>query len=545
MMSKWKQPPGFGQPNPAQPANIPATPEEAAVQESLQAADATIARLEAELAACERAERTEAAGCRQGDATNAAGTLAGGNEVYIIGDFAGPDPIVDIVSDAFAYHALTASGKVWAWGYSSDGELGTGKEYANPTPALVLFGEPIRQIFAATRGYYDMAIARSGNIYSWGQGSNGQLLQVPIYGTDDIFQYSPLNVSASLPTFLRPGETITAFYPAGQSNYFLTSEGRVMYAGRGDNCAPAYNASSDILYPEDITPYLPLTGGERVIRIIPGYGRAIALTDHGHAYSWGDNFQGATGLGDIGTPICTPMDLATNLPLAPGEYIVGGDSSAYYATVVWTNLGNLYLLGTPSYDALGNPRDTPYYTPLLITDDVVSASSGDYLMLIVRDGGHSLWVMGTNDGSGMGDGTTDPQLFPHDITPYLHLAAGETIARVAVISDSSAGTGAILTSQGRVLTFGRGDYGQLGNGSLADEYAPIDITPYLTTTGTYIPAIYFGDQPATSFQVISDHLIRVTVPPGTHLGPVDITLTGNAPQRLPSAYEYVAEICVI
>jgi hypothetical protein len=84
----------------------------------------------------------------------------------------------------------------------------------------------------------------------------------------------------------------------------------------------------------------------------------------------------------------------------------------------------------------------------------------------------------------------------------------------------------------------------IGNGELDDQLYPLDITRFVTGTGAYVPAVYFGDQASPEFELVNDHLLRVVVPPGTDYGAVDVVITGNAPQRIVNGYEYVAEICV-
>jgi alpha-tubulin suppressor-like RCC1 family protein len=83
-------------------------------------------------------------------------------------------PIKAVVTGSSHCMALTRTGKVYSWGSNADGQLGI--EYIDNelyTPKLIENLPPIRVISA---GYYhSLALATSGELYSWGQNEHFQL----------------------------------------------------------------------------------------------------------------------------------------------------------------------------------------------------------------------------------------------------------------------------------------------------------------------------------------------------------------------------------
>jgi alpha-tubulin suppressor-like RCC1 family protein len=537
----------------------------------VQAAEALIQELERELLMCEQTLGMENAlhnalvACeRSAASSNSEGGLSGGNAIYLYGDFAGIDPIVKIGGEGNAFYAISAHGTLWIWGGGSlyGGTDILGKESAYPWPMLVQMMEPAQELASTAYDAHTLLLADSGDVYSSGRG----------YYHDGVYTYGAtfnttesrtlVNVTESIVPYLHSGERVVHVYVGVDHSYLLTSEGRVLFGGETrDYCEAGFTSATPVITPLDITGNIVGATGARVVKLIVGDFWRIALTDTQRAFAWGNNGYGETGVGDpaeVGYEICPPAELTPHLPLAAGEYIVDGDTNEA-ATIVWTNRGNLYYMGEASYPFMGHAEGDLILAPLFITDGVVEAALADALLVVVKEGRRSVYVMGDNP-SGMGNGTDSPAPYLTDITPYLALAAGETIAQVVVSDDEGGYDGnqaaavAILTSNGRVLTFGNGYYGALGNGNFAyyndmelaaNSAVPIDITANLVTHAPYVTGVLFGGRPALGYEVLSDHVIRVIVPPGAALGPVDVQILGNAPQVIRGGYEYVNRICII
>jgi alpha-tubulin suppressor-like RCC1 family protein len=69
--------------------------------------------------------------------------------------------------------ALSKSGRVWAWGDNSSGQLGNGTVRASRSPLEI---RSLKSVVAIAGGsYYSLALTRHGNVYAWGRDNVGQL----------------------------------------------------------------------------------------------------------------------------------------------------------------------------------------------------------------------------------------------------------------------------------------------------------------------------------------------------------------------------------
>uniref|UniRef100_A0AAV1TRR6 Uncharacterized protein n=1 Tax=Peronospora matthiolae TaxID=2874970 RepID=A0AAV1TRR6_9STRA len=75
------------------------------------------------------------------------------------------------------YHtiALNAAGACFVWGFGKGGRLGTGNEFdrIEPTQLVSLNNTPMKKVVAGEN--HTMALSRTGQVYSWGSNSFGQL----------------------------------------------------------------------------------------------------------------------------------------------------------------------------------------------------------------------------------------------------------------------------------------------------------------------------------------------------------------------------------
>ena len=95
---------------------------------------------------------------------------------------------------------------------------------------------------------------------------------------------------------------------------------------------------------------------------------------------------------------------------------------------------------------------------------------GYHSSLITQDG--NLYFWGRNMYGGLGDGTTVSKSTPIDITSELNLKFRETVIQMSLGTHHSS----ILTSTGRLFTWGNNTYGQLGDNTTTNRLTPVDIT---------------------------------------------------------------------
>ncbi len=71
--------------------------------------------------------------------------------------------------------AVGSDGKVYAWGFNGDGQLGTGTTTDSHTPVLVNPPTGLTATAIAAGGFHSLAIGSDGNAYAWGSNLYGQL----------------------------------------------------------------------------------------------------------------------------------------------------------------------------------------------------------------------------------------------------------------------------------------------------------------------------------------------------------------------------------
>jgi len=100
----------------------------------------------------------------------------------------GVPPIAAIAAGRLHVLAVGVDGSVWAWGYGSNGQLGNGGRYSSPTPVQVVHNGicepactppplvPLTSIrVTAGGGQHSVALETGGRVWTWGDGTYGQL----------------------------------------------------------------------------------------------------------------------------------------------------------------------------------------------------------------------------------------------------------------------------------------------------------------------------------------------------------------------------------
>ena len=207
--------------------------------------------------------------------------------------------------------------------------------------------------------------------------------------------------------------------------------------------------------------------GRTAVALSSGTFHTCAILDNGAVSCWG--FGGYGQLGNGGTSDKTTPTLTSSL--GTGRTAVALSSGEYHTCAILDN-GAVSCWGYPQYGQLGNGgtsyKSTPTLTSSLGTGrTAVALSSGGYHTCAILDNGSvSCWGRGVY--GQLGNGATS------DVTtPTLTSSLGTGRTAVALSSGASGGhhTCAILDN-GAVSCWGSGSYGQLGNGATSDKTTP-------------------------------------------------------------------------
>lgn len=132
--------------------------------------------------------------------------------------------ITDIAVGSAHSMALTADGMLWAWGDNTWGQVGVGRgnTISIPTPVVTLISVTITDIAAG--GNHSLALAADGGLWAWGYNSNGQLGT----GSDAFSEEDPAPVSSLA------GVDIAELAPGTTYTLATTDEGVVWGWGAND-----------------------------------------------------------------------------------------------------------------------------------------------------------------------------------------------------------------------------------------------------------------------------------------------------------------------
>jgi len=284
---------------------------------------------------------------------------------------------------------------------------------------------------------------------------------------------------------LFPGEYIIQIETGGSHTGCLTNLGRVFIWGFNAYGQLGDGTEINKLTPFEITSYFVLEEAEIITELAFGYHHSMALSSNGRIFTWGLNNDGQLGSGDFGS-LNIPTDVTSFLALDEGEYVTMIASGNYHTGVI-TSKQRILMWGSQNVGALGN-NETMYglHTPVDITSNfalnpdetIILLSLGLYSSSALTSSGR-VFTWGLNNYGQLADGTTVYKALPQDVTSYFNLSLGESISYLNL----GVYHGLVLTSEQRVLTWGRNESGQLGDGSTENRFSPVDITNKFNLSG--------------------------------------------------------------
>jgi len=372
--------------------------------------------------------------------------------------------------------------------YSITYHLDDGINGNNPTAYTVeadtlTLDNPTKEGYAFN-GWYDNQEYLGNPVTEIESGSTGD---IDLYAKWSINQYSVTYITCDDydPLYHIPllvGEEIETISLGGMHSSALTSKGRVFTWGYNEYGQLGDGTNTNRSYPTDITSQFDLNEEETIVSISLGADFSSALTSMNRVFTWGKNQFGQLGDNTI-THKNTPTDISCLFILNTTEKIAAISAGSEHASALTTE-GRIFTWGFNYYGQLGNGTNWPIATgypsnPTDITsqfvldtnESIVSISmGGTHSSLLTSEGRMFTW--GSNSYGQLGDGTTIEKLSPTDITPEFFLNPGETIASISLgYSLSSA-----ITSTGRVYTWGYNSEANLGDGTKMHRSLPVDIT---------------------------------------------------------------------
>ncbi|MFP4177783.1 MAG: InlB B-repeat-containing protein [Acholeplasmataceae bacterium] len=367
--------------------------------------------------------------------------------------------------------ALTSEGRLFTWGYNEYGQIGDGTTEHRSTPVEITEhfdldeGEAIASMDLGLR--HSAVLTFEGRLFTWGNNDSGQLGD----GSND-HRAVPVDITERFN--LNGGEAIVSVELGGLHSAALTSEGRLFTWGDNFVGKLGDGTTENRSTPVDITDLFDLDREETIERASLGSGHSAALTSEGRLFTWGSNVNGQAG-GEATGDRLTPSEITDLFDLYDDETIETISLAGFHSAAL-TSKGRLFTWGNNGAGQLGDGTTDDRSTPVDITGHFDSDSGETIVSMDLGDFGNSaaltskgrLFVWGDNRFGQIGDGTTTDRDTPVGITPNVDLDQGETIETVAMGGIHTAA----LTSSGRLFTWGRNEFGQLGDGSTTDRSTP-------------------------------------------------------------------------
>lgn len=338
---------------------------------------------------------------------------------------------------------------------------------------LLEYNEEIEQV---SLGNGHSAILTSNNrIVVWGYNANGQL------GNDSrVNSLIPVDITSNFD--LAEGEVITIISMGYFHSGAVTSEGRLFLWGYNTNGQLGNGVQTDSLVPVDVTDYLNLNENETVTAISLGLDNTAVLTSENRLFVWGGNLYGQIGDGTTVAKI-QPIETTAHFNLEEDETIVKVLLEEAHGAVLTSN-NRLFMWGLNANYRLGDGTTENQLSPIEITvslnsetnEVIENVSLGrNHSALITSNNRVFLW--GGNSKGQIGIGTFSVGVsIPTYINDYFELHENEIIVDINLGYETSSA----LTSEGRVYIWGWNEYGQVAgsvdNNEYLDQNTPVDVT---------------------------------------------------------------------
>jgi alpha-tubulin suppressor-like RCC1 family protein len=337
--------------------------------------------------------------------------------------------------------ALSSTGDVYSWGLDTVGQLGDTVKTATPviTPQPVAL-PGFRFAAVAAGASHSLAMTALGQIYSWGSNTLGQLgdggISTAVATPTEVV--SPTNVN------------FTAIAAGAYDSLALSGQGAVYAWGAnfyGQLGTGNYDGS-------DRPTRVVMPAGVTFTAIAAGNDFSLALTTKGTLYAWGNNQVGQLGAPAVVGSSSVPVPVV----MPPGVTFSSIAAGAEYALALSTT-GKVYAWGQDDNSQLAGPTaNSGQPEPvggLPALEPVVAVAANDATAYALMASG-VVWDWGEDFFGQLGDDpnpNADPNLVPPNVTLPArlgHMPAGANVS--AIFAGPSGSSTFFLTAADQTIT---------------------------------------------------------------------------------------------
>lgn len=328
-------------------------------------------------------------------------------------------------------------------------------------------------IYISAGSYHSIAVNSNGDLYSWGWNGQGQLGN----GTN-----TDSNVPLPVRTAGTPmaGKKIVHVSTGGNfykgSSLALSSEGKVYSWGANDQGQLGNGTATNSNLPVEVKTEGTPMAGKKIIQTAIGVTHSMALDSEGKVYSWGENVNGLLGTGDA-IPTLSPVLVRIGGTSMEGKKIVQISAGGAHSMALDSE-GNIYAWGWGGEGQLGNGENNNSNVPILVKKEGTGLegktikkvmAGGMFSMVLTSDG--SLYSWGKNNYGQIGDGTTNNYNLAVAVKTEGTPMAGKTVVDFSISNEHTVA----LTSDGQIYAWGRNESGQLGDGTNTASTLPVAV----------------------------------------------------------------------
>ena len=318
--------------------------------------------------------------------------LSGTSSPWITGSFQGVATRSIAASSAGAFAgAVDSSGQVWMWGNNSDGQLGNGSTGATPVnvPTLVATSGTVAKL--ALGRAHSVALGENGDVRTWGDNTFGQLGDA---------SFLDKTTPSQTPVFTGA----VAVSAGGDFSLAVEEDGTVWAWGAGSKGQLGNSGTANQASPVQVG--IGNTGGPlgKIVAVSAGHDYALALTEEGMVWAWGNNNTGQLGDGTtVSKSYAVPVPSLTHVAA-----LYTGSATSYAVKFD----GSVWVWGDNSLHQFGNGTVVCSSTPVkaaALSGLTAFASAGNHTLAAeTRGGGPLYFVWGTNTHGAFGTNNSDP-----------------------------------------------------------------------------------------------------------------------------------------
>lgn len=244
--------------------------------------------------------------------------------------------------------ALTSAGRLLAWGFNGDGELGDGSTKGSRTPVKVKLPRNTRVKAFSAGCYHALALTTTGEVLAWGFNADGQLGNGTTTSSD-----RPVKVK--LPSHV----TVKAVSAGCYHSLALGTKGQIVAWGNNSDGQFGNGTTTGSSLPLVITFEISHPVGT-ITQLSAGYYDSLALTSSGAVLAWGDNGNGQLGNGNT-TSYPSPQFVKL-----PSHTKVRAIKPGGFYNMVLTTRGSILAWGFDADGELGNGKTTDSDLPVTV-----------------------------------------------------------------------------------------------------------------------------------------------------------------------------------